>query len=79
MKLFEGSLTALTRTGNVTASVHTEVWPGCTRLLRCGGCCSHRLLSCQAARSETVLREVLVINTVTFQDEYGACERSKLL
>ena len=58
-----------TGTGNVTASVHAEVWPGCTRLLRCGGCCSHHLLSCQAARSETVLREVLVINTVTFQDE----------
>ena len=64
----------LTGTGNVTASVHAEVWPGCTRLLRCGGCCSHHLLSCQAARSETVLREVLVINTVTFQDEYGMAE-----
>ena len=63
-----------TGTGNVTASLHAEAWPGCTRLLRCGGCCSHHLLSCQAARSETVLREVLVINTVTFQDEYGMGE-----
>ena len=68
-----------TGTGNVTASDHTEVWPGCTRLLRCGGCCSHHLLSCQAARSETVLREVLVINTVTFQDEYGMGEEPILL
>ncbi|XP_059609483.1 platelet-derived growth factor subunit A isoform X1 [Phlebotomus argentipes] len=29
-------------------------YPQCTRVKRCGGCCSHRLLSCQPTETETL-------------------------
>lgn len=33
--------------------------PTCTRIERCGGCCSHALLSCQPKEMETVSFQVL--------------------
>ena len=45
-----------------------SVYPACTRLDRCGGCCSHPLLSCQPTSTETIVRDVLVIDTVNFTD-----------
>ncbi|XP_060870385.1 uncharacterized protein LOC132944874 [Metopolophium dirhodum] len=35
-------------------------FPSCTRVDRCGGCCSHDLLSCQPTKIETLHFEVLV-------------------
>jgi len=45
-----------------------SVFPSCTRLDRCGGCCSHPLLSCQPTREETVSLEVLVVDNRDFSD-----------
>lgn len=33
-------------------------YPSCTRIERCGGCCSHSLLSCQPTETETVTFQV---------------------
>jgi len=38
------------------------IFPTCTRVERCGGCCSHPLLSCQPTETEQVLRDMLVID-----------------
>lgn len=38
--------------------------PTCTRIERCGGCCSHSLLSCQPTEVETVAFQVHTINTI---------------
>ncbi|XP_011145783.1 platelet-derived growth factor subunit A isoform X2 [Harpegnathos saltator] len=38
----------------------TIVYPPCTRIKRCGGCCSSSLLSCQPTASETRNFEVIV-------------------
>ncbi|XP_022166983.1 vascular endothelial growth factor A-like isoform X2 [Myzus persicae] len=35
-------------------------FPSCTRVDRCGGCCSHDLLACQPTKTETLHFEVLV-------------------
>uniref|UniRef100_A0A2H8TY20 Vascular endothelial growth factor A n=1 Tax=Melanaphis sacchari TaxID=742174 RepID=A0A2H8TY20_9HEMI len=35
-------------------------FPSCTRVDRCGGCCSHDLLACQPTKIETLHFEVLV-------------------
>ena len=45
-----------------------SVFPSCTRLERCGGCCSHPLLSCQPTREETVSLQVLVVDNRDFSD-----------
>ncbi|XP_076676975.1 uncharacterized protein LOC143373513 isoform X2 [Andrena cerasifolii] len=37
-------------------------YPSCTRVKRCGGCCSHSLLSCQPTASEFRNFEVLVVS-----------------
>ena len=47
-----------------------SVFPSCTRLERCGGCCSHPLLSCQPTREETVTLEVLVVDNRDFSDRF---------
>ena len=49
-------------------SLSLSVFPSCTRLERCGGCCSHPLLSCQPIREETVTLEVLVVDNRDFSD-----------
>lgn len=38
----------------------TFYYPSCTRVERCGGCCSHHLLSCQAVESEIIPMSVVV-------------------
>ena len=40
----------------------TIYYPSCTRVKRCGGCCSHSLLSCQPTASEFRNFEVLVVS-----------------
>ncbi|XP_071452503.1 uncharacterized protein [Hetaerina americana] len=35
-------------------------YPTCTRVERCGGCCSHDLLSCQPTQTETINFQVVV-------------------
>lgn len=35
-------------------------FPSCTRVERCGGCCSHKLLSCQPTDIETINYQVIV-------------------
>jgi len=52
--------------GRVSSS--TQVFPTCTRVQRCGGCCSHQLLSCQPTETEEVLHDVFVIDTELNQD-----------
>ncbi|XP_049826063.1 uncharacterized protein LOC109594529 [Aethina tumida] len=39
--------------------------PSCTRIERCGGCCRHKLLSCQATKIETI---TLKVTKVTFRN-----------
>ncbi|XP_063703338.1 platelet-derived growth factor subunit B [Culicoides brevitarsis] len=34
-------------------------FPSCTRVKRCGGCCSHQLLSCQPTEIQTITYEVI--------------------
>ena len=41
------------------------VIPSCTRVQRCGGCCSHPLLSCQPTSSDIVTTNALVIDIVS--------------
>lgn len=36
-------------------------YPPCTRVNRCGGCCSHDLLGCQPTKSEALNFEVRII------------------
>jgi len=43
--------------------------PSCTRVERCGGCCSHHLLSCQPLESEHVTVSVLVLDTINMIDK----------
>ncbi|KZC04388.1 Vascular endothelial growth factor B, partial [Dufourea novaeangliae] len=43
----------------------TIYYPSCTRVKRCGGCCSHALLSCQPVASEFRNFEVLVVSVET--------------
>merc|ERR1719270_579619 len=45
-----------------------SVYPACTRL-DSGGCCSHPLLSCQPSTVETIVRDVLVIDTINLSDK----------
>jgi len=51
---------------NITAT--SIVFPTCTRIEQCGGCCSHPLLSCQPSKTEYVERDVLVIDVETQTD-----------
>jgi len=51
---------------NITAG--SIVLPDCTRVERCGGCCSHPLLSCQATEVEDLAMEVLVIDLEAGED-----------
>jgi len=37
-------------------------YPSCTRVERCGGCCSHELLSCQPTVTELITFQVLNIS-----------------
>ncbi|CAK9804737.1 Platelet-derived growth factor subunit A [Anthophora quadrimaculata] len=41
--------------------------PECTRVKRCGGCCTHALFSCQPTATETRNFEVLVVTIVDFK------------
>ena len=41
------------------------VIPSCTRVQRCGGCCSHPLLSCQPTSTDTVTTHALVIDKLS--------------
>ena len=54
---------------NLTSSSY--MFPSCTRVEQCGGCCSHPLLSCQPTQTETVFRDVLVIDVDKQTDRYG--------
>ncbi|KAL0272695.1 UNVERIFIED_CONTAM: hypothetical protein PYX00_005567 [Menopon gallinae] len=36
-------------------------YPSCTRVERCGGCCAHKLLSCQPLESEIIQLSVVVL------------------
>ncbi|CAI6348307.1 unnamed protein product [Macrosiphum euphorbiae] len=36
-------------------------YPMCTRVNRCGGCCSHDLLACRPTKTETLNFEVIVL------------------
>ncbi|XP_012278267.1 vascular endothelial growth factor C [Orussus abietinus] len=42
------------------ADPSTIYFPSCTRVMRCGGCCSHSLLSCQPVSSEIRNFQVIV-------------------
>merc|ERR1719244_1889076 len=46
----------------------TVVFPACTRLDRCGGCCSHPLLDCLPTKVEMVNKTVTVIQLDTQTD-----------
>ena len=41
------------------------VIPSCTRVQRCGGCCSHPLLSCQPTSTDIVTTHALVIDKLS--------------
>lgn len=43
-----------------TADVAMFYYPPCTRVARCGGCCSHDLLSCQPVEVEILQMGVVV-------------------
>jgi len=51
-----------------TSTQSELLFPACTRVLRCGGCCSHPLLSCQPTQSSTVELVVLVLDPAMMQD-----------
>lgn len=36
-------------------------FPSCTRVMRCGGCCSHKLLECRPTEVETKNFQVIII------------------
>ncbi|XP_037087163.1 vascular endothelial growth factor C-like [Pollicipes pollicipes] len=38
---------------------NTIFWPSCTRVERCGGCCSHELLACKPTASKTIHVQVV--------------------
>lgn len=42
------------RLGNMEEDSTVLFIPTCTRIERCGGCCTHSLLECQPTESETV-------------------------
>lgn len=45
---------------NPDKTTATFYYPSCTRVERCGGCCSHHLLSCQPIESEIIPMSVVV-------------------
>lgn len=57
------------------------IYPTCTRLNRCGGCCSHHLLSCLPTHTNTVRKAVIMIDMESGDDsrlemeleEHAAC------
>eukprot|EP00092_Neocalanus_flemingeri_P018977 GFUD01020562.1.p1 GENE.GFUD01020562.1~~GFUD01020562.1.p1 ORF type:complete len:279 (+),score=78.77 GFUD01020562.1:92-928(+) len=51
---------------NLTAG--SFIFPTCTRIEQCGGCCSHPLLSCQPTQTELVIKDVLVIDVEKHTD-----------
>jgi len=55
-------------------SAGSLVLPECTMVDRCGGCCSHPLLSCQPLLVETLQREVIVVDLVQGSDRLEAVE-----
>ena len=44
------------------------LYPDCTRLHRCSGCCSHPLLSCQPTQSQNVVLDLILVDTVNNTD-----------
>ncbi|XP_034171235.2 PDGF- and VEGF-related factor 1 [Osmia lignaria lignaria] len=56
------------------ADPSTIYYPSCTRVKRCGGCCSHSLLSCQPTAVETRNFEVLV---TSIEQSYGLTYKGK--
>lgn len=44
------------------------VFPSCTRVKRCGGCCNNNLVSCQAIESNIIVYEVGVHATLFFDE-----------
>merc|ERR1712142_1432737 len=58
------------------------LYPSCTRVQRCSGCCSHPLLSCQPSHTRLLQLDVILVNTVNNTDrivmvnmtEHEACE-----
>lgn len=46
----------------VTENPSTLYYPSCTRIKRCGGCCTHARLSCQPVASEVRNFEVMVVS-----------------
>ncbi|XP_076236607.1 PDGF- and VEGF-related factor 1 isoform X2 [Calliopsis andreniformis] len=55
---------------NLESDPSTMYFPSCTRIKRCGGCCSHSLLSCQPIASEFRNFEVAVMS-VTNTDGFS--------
>ena len=45
------------------------LYPDCTRLHRCSGCCSHPLLSCQPTQSQNILLDLILVDTVNNTDK----------
>ena len=58
------------------------LYPSCTRLQRCSGCCSHPLLSCQPTLTNILQLDVIYVNTLNNTDrivtvnmtEHKSCE-----
>ena len=44
------------------------LYPSCTRLSRCSGCCSHPLLSCRPTETELVQRDLILVDTLNLTD-----------
>ncbi|XP_074096972.1 PDGF- and VEGF-related factor 1 isoform X2 [Cotesia typhae] len=49
-------------------------FPPCTRVKRCGGCCNHRLLSCQPTEVRLVNYEIAVTKYINFTLAYKGKE-----
>ena len=45
------------------------LYPDCTRLARCSGCCSHPLLSCRPTETENILLDLILVDTVNQTDK----------
>ena len=45
------------------------LYPDCTRLHRCSGCCSHPLLSCQPTQSENIILDLILVDTINNTDK----------
>ena len=52
----------------VEAGVGEHLYPSCTRLDRCGGCCSHPLLSCQPTTTNIRQLDVILVDTINNTD-----------